>query len=135
MSVIIPVICSNTNVEPTTTNVPPLSVNYATADGTAIGGIHYTPVSGTLLYSNGMATNYFVVPLINNGIIDSNRTFSVSLSSPTPPGQVISPGTQLVTIVERISLVSTSQVRPIRYSEMGAYRPTSLSIAWASPTP
>ena len=92
-SVFIPVICSNTNV-------PLVSVNYATADGTAVANTHYIPVSGTLSFSNGVTTNYFVVPLINNGIIDSNRTFTVSLSNPTPPGQVVAPGTQTVTILE-----------------------------------
>jgi uncharacterized delta-60 repeat protein len=91
--VVIPVICSDTNVAL-------VSVNYSTADGTAVANTHYIPVSGTLSFSNGVTTNYFVVPLINNGIIDSNRTFTVSLSNPTPPGQVVAPGTQTVTIVE-----------------------------------
>jgi len=77
-----------------------MSVDYATADGSALANVHYIPVTGTLTFSNGMATNYFVVPIINNGIIESNRTFTVNLSNPTPPGQVISPGTLAVTIVE-----------------------------------
>ena len=90
---IIPVVCSNTNVEP-------VSVNYSTADGSAIANINYLPVSGTLTFTNGQATNYFVVPIINNGIIDTNRYFTVKLSNPTPPGQLIAPSTQTVTIIE-----------------------------------
>ena len=90
---IIPVVCSNTNVEP-------VSVNYSTANGSAVAGINYTPVNGTLTFSNGVATNYFVVPIINNGIIDTSRSFTVKLSNPTPPGQLVAPSTQTVTIVE-----------------------------------
>ena len=91
--IIIPVITSNTNVEP-------YSVNYATADGTAQSGIHYGAQSGTLSFSNGIVTNLITVPIINNGIIDTNRTFSVSLSGATAPGQVVTPGTETVTIIE-----------------------------------
>jgi uncharacterized delta-60 repeat protein len=92
-SATIMVVCSNTNVEP-------VSVDYSTADGSAQANIHYVPVSGTLTFSNGVATNMFVVPIINNGIIDSNRSFTVNLSNPTVPGQVVSPGTLTVTITE-----------------------------------
>jgi uncharacterized delta-60 repeat protein len=92
-SATIMVVCSNTNVEP-------VSVDYSTADGSAQANVHYVPVSGTLTFSNGVATNMFVVPIINNGIIDSNRSFTVSLSNPTAPGQVVSPGTLTVTITE-----------------------------------
>jgi uncharacterized delta-60 repeat protein len=90
---IIPVVCSNTNVEP-------VSVNYSTANGSAVAGVNYTAVNGTLTFSNGVATNYFVVPIINNGIIDTSRSFTVKLSNPTPPGQLVAPSTQTVTIVE-----------------------------------
>jgi hypothetical protein len=97
----IPVITSNTNVEP-------YSVNYATADGTAQANIHYTPVAGTLTFSNGVATNYFYVPILNNGIIDTNRYFTVQLSGATAPAQVVSPSVQTVTIVEAQSGFSFS---------------------------
>ncbi len=99
--IIIPVVTSNTNVEP-------YSVNYATADGTAQSGVHYGAVSGTLSFSNGIVTNLITVPILNNGIIDTNRTFSVSLSGATAPGQVVSPGTETVTIIEAQSGFSFS---------------------------
>jgi uncharacterized delta-60 repeat protein len=90
---IIPVICSNTNVEP-------VSVNYFTANGSAVAGVNYTAAAGTLTFTNGQATNYFIVPIINNGIVDTNRSFTVNLSNPTPPGLLVAPSTQTVTIVE-----------------------------------
>jgi uncharacterized delta-60 repeat protein len=92
-SALITVYCSNTNVEP-------VSVNYSTADGSAVANVHYVPTSGTLTFSNGVATNFFAVPIISNGIIETNRSFTVNLSNPTPPGQLIPPSSQTVTIVE-----------------------------------
>jgi uncharacterized delta-60 repeat protein len=100
-SALITVVCSNPSVEPVaSSNTIPLSVHYATANGTALSGIHYTAVSGTLVFTNGIGTNTFTVPILNNGIIDGNHYFSVNLSNPTPPGQLVAPSTQIVTIVD-----------------------------------
>ena len=107
---VITVVCSNPSVEPpVASNTVPLSVNYATADGSALAGIHYTATSGTLVFTNGIGTNTFTVPILINGIIDSNRTFSVNLSNPTPPGQLVAPSSQTVTIVEANNGFSLSQ--------------------------
>ncbi|MEI6197959.1 MAG: Calx-beta domain-containing protein, partial [Verrucomicrobiota bacterium] len=68
---VITVVCSNPSVEPpVASNTVPLSVNYATADGSALAGIHYTATSGTLVFTNGIGTNTFTVPILINGIID-----------------------------------------------------------------
>jgi uncharacterized delta-60 repeat protein len=103
---VITVVCSNPSVEPVlvNTNVVPLSVNYSTADGTgtngALAGTDYTPVSGTLVFTNGIGTNTFNVPILNNSLVNGNRNFTVSLSHPTAPGQLVPPSTQTVTIVD-----------------------------------
>jgi uncharacterized delta-60 repeat protein len=99
---VITVICSNPRVEPvvTSTNVVPLQVNYSTADGSALAGVDYQAVNGTLVFTNGNGTNTFVVPIINNGFVTGNKTFTVSLSKPTAPGQLVPPSTQTVTITE-----------------------------------
>ncbi|HXI72013.1 MAG TPA: Calx-beta domain-containing protein [Verrucomicrobiae bacterium] len=98
---VITVVCSNPSVEPVVaSNTIPLSVNYSTTNGTALAGVHYIGVTGKLVFTNGIGTNYFVVPLINNGSVDGNRTFTVNLSNPTAPGQLMTPSVQTVTIVE-----------------------------------
>jgi len=105
-SVLITVICTNTAVEPVivySNGVPvtiPLSVQYTTTNGTATAGIDYIAVTGTLVFTNGIGTNTFSVPIINSGSVTGNRTFTVSLSNPTPPGQVIAPSNQVVTIID-----------------------------------
>ena len=64
--------------------------------------------SGTLVFTNGIGTNTFTVPIINNGLVTGNHTFTVSLSNPTPPGQVVSPSNQVVTIIDSNSGLSFS---------------------------
>ena len=60
-------------------------------------------MSGTLVFTNGIGTNTFNVPIINNSQVNGNRTFTVQLSSPTPPGQLVSPSVQTVTIIDNNS--------------------------------
>ncbi len=61
------------------------TVQYATSNGTAIAGQHYTAVSGVITYtsSSSSLTQIFTVPIINNGASDGNRTVILSLSNPT----------------------------------------------------
>ena len=88
----VPVMCSNTNVEP-------LTVNYTTVNGTALAGTDYTAMSGTLAFTNGAFYNYFYVPILLNNSVQSNRTFTMVLSSPTGAGVLVQPWTETVTIV------------------------------------
>ncbi len=100
--VTISVVCSNPRVEPPilSSNSVPLSVHYYSVDGTAHAGQDYLAVSGTLVFTNGTITNTFTVPIINNGLISGNRAFSLVLTNPTAPGQVIAPSTETITIAD-----------------------------------
>ncbi len=106
----IPVVCTNTAVEPVlvNTNVIPMSVHYATADGTALAGQDYQATSGTLYFTNGIGTNFIAVPIINNSRVVGNLNFTVSLMSPTVPAQLVPPSEQTVTIVDHNSGLSFS---------------------------
>jgi len=114
-SLVVAVVCSNPGVEPAivySNGVPvtiPLSVHYSTADGTALAGLDYTATSGVLVFTNGIATNTFTVPIINNSLVMGDRTFSLSLSAPTPPGQLAYPSNQVVTIIDNNSGLSFSR--------------------------
>jgi len=89
-------------------NTVPLSVQYFTVDGTAVSGQDYTPVSGTLIFTNGLGTNTIFVPIINNSLITGSRTFTVSLTNATAPGKITSPSNQVVTIIDSNSGLSFS---------------------------
>jgi hypothetical protein len=57
-------------------------VSYATANGTAIGGTHYAPASGTLTFAPGEVSRTFTVASIDNTVVDGDRTVSLRLSNP-----------------------------------------------------
>jgi hypothetical protein len=105
---VITVVCSNPALETTNTNSVPLSVNYFTSDGTAVAGVDYTAASGTLFFTNGLATNTFIVPIINSSQITGSRAFTVSLTNATAPGRITSPSNQVVTIMDSNSGLSFS---------------------------
>jgi len=60
-----------------------VSVDYATADGTAINGLKYTAVSGTLAFGAGETSKAIVVTILNEGFVEGVQTFTVSLSNLT----------------------------------------------------
>ncbi len=60
-----------------------VSVDYATADGTAINGVNYTAVAGTLAFDAGETNQTTVVPILNDSFTDGTKTFQVILSNPT----------------------------------------------------
>jgi hypothetical protein len=61
----------------------PASVDYASADGTALAGTDYTAVAGTLDWADGDTTaKTIAVPLLNAPIAGAGRTLTVALSAP-----------------------------------------------------
>jgi uncharacterized delta-60 repeat protein len=98
---VITVICTNPAVEPVVnSNTVPLSVQFATSDGSALNGLDYIKTNGTLVFTNGNGTNTFTVPILNGGTVTGDRTFNISLGNPTPPGQLVAPSNLSVTIVD-----------------------------------
>ncbi len=76
-----------------------VSVDCATSDGTAVGGVDYTTTTSTLAWADGdSADKSFTVPIIDRHIYDgSMKTFSIVLSAPTG-GAVLGANTITVTI-------------------------------------
>lgn len=64
---------------------PPISVDYATQDGSATAGTDYTTVSGTLEFSPGQSSDdYITVPILDDGNDEDagSQSFYVVLSNP-----------------------------------------------------
>ena len=59
-----------------------VTVAYATANGTAVAGQDYTAKSGTLTFSPLMTVQTVTVPILGDGVTESNETFTLNLSSP-----------------------------------------------------
>lgn len=69
-------------VTSTTASSLPLTVNYATADGTAVAGTNYTATSGTLTFAPGVTTETIRVPILDSGSQTTPLTFTLTLSNP-----------------------------------------------------
>lgn len=59
-----------------------VSVDFATADGTAQGGSDYTPLTGTLSFSPGTTTQTLAVAVNGDLSFEADETFSVQLANP-----------------------------------------------------
>jgi hypothetical protein len=76
----------------------PVSVNFATANGTAIAGVDYSAASGTLSWADADGTaKPITITLLNNPAANTSRTFSVNLSNPVN-GSLGTPTTATVTL-------------------------------------
>jgi hypothetical protein len=58
----------------------PVTVNYATADGTALATSDYAGASGTLTFVPGTTTQQIAVAVVGNVVTEPTEIFSVSLS-------------------------------------------------------
>jgi Ca2+-binding RTX toxin-like protein len=59
-----------------------ITVQYATANGTAIAGSDYTSTSGTLTFNPGVTSQVINIPILNDSINEANETFTLNLASP-----------------------------------------------------
>ncbi|HTV43634.1 MAG TPA: Calx-beta domain-containing protein [Candidatus Sulfotelmatobacter sp.] len=106
--VLLPVICINPSNEPPilNSNSIPLSVNFATMDGTGISNIDYVATNGVLVFTNGMVTNTISVQILNNNLISGQRTFSVYLFNPQPTtntanvAKLVQPTNEVITVID-----------------------------------
>jgi uncharacterized delta-60 repeat protein len=100
-NLLIDVVNSNPGAEPQvfTTNDIPTSVYYYTTNLTATTN-DYTPVSGMLVFTNGIATNTISIPILYNAALEGDRSFGLVLVKPTANAVISSPSNEVVTITE-----------------------------------
>jgi len=78
-----------------------ISIDFDTADGTAIAGTDYTANSGTLNWADqDGAAQTIVVTILDNTTVEGSRDFDVLLSNPQGGVTVGSPDTAVVTILD-----------------------------------
>jgi hypothetical protein len=58
------------------------TINYATSNGSAQQPSDYTSTSGSLQFAPGDSVKTFIVPIINDELVEGNETINVALSSP-----------------------------------------------------
>ncbi len=72
------------------------AVNWATVNGTAIGGSDFVANSGVLTFAAGVTTGSIMVTLVNDTVYEVTESFTVTLSSPS--GLVLADGSGSATI-------------------------------------
>ncbi|HYW69453.1 MAG TPA: Calx-beta domain-containing protein [Pyrinomonadaceae bacterium] len=86
-----------------------VTVDYATADGTAKAGSDYTSVKGTLIWANGdTSPKTFGVPIADDSINEPNETINLSLSNPLGGASLGNQATALLTIADNDPVPSIS---------------------------
>src|SRR5262249_43552263 len=60
----------------------PVTVSYATTDGTAVAGSDYVAASGTLTFAPGQTNRTILVDTLNDSVAESAESFTLTLSSP-----------------------------------------------------
>ncbi|NJP08793.1 MAG: hypothetical protein HC866_04335 [Leptolyngbyaceae cyanobacterium RU_5_1] len=75
-----------------TSSTQTVTVNYATADGTATVGSDYTAASGTLTFNPGETRKTIAVPIMGDLISENTETLFVNLNAPTNATLVIAQG-------------------------------------------
>jgi uncharacterized repeat protein (TIGR01451 family) len=63
-------------------NLGTVTVNYRTVDNTGLAGTNYVTTAGTLTFLSGVTSQTFVVPLIDDGVVNGNTLIGLALSSP-----------------------------------------------------
>ncbi len=78
-----------------------VSVNYATADSTALAGTDYTATNGTVTFAAGETSKTIAVEILNDNLNELNKTFEITLNTPT--NATISDNTAIVTITDTLT--------------------------------
>ena len=98
----------------TPTGAAPVTVQYATADGTgskgAFAGTDYTAKSGTLTFSPGQSTQTITIAITPYSGVQPNKSFQVVLSNPV--GATLANSTATLTILNDNARVTLPPINP-----------------------
>ncbi len=97
-----------------------ISVNYATADGTAVAGTDYMQTSGTLVFPAGVTSETVNVPIATVATAGPTKTFTVNLSSAS--GATINRGQGTGSILNSMTkffVVDSGTVKTYEYGSGG----------------
>lgn len=75
-----------------------VTVQYATADGSAVAGSDYAAASGTLTLADGQTSAGFIVNITDDNDYEGDENFTVVLSNPGGGASLGAPGNATVTI-------------------------------------
>ena len=87
-----------------------ITVDYATADGTANATNDYVTTTGTLTFNPGDTSKTISVTIVQDAIDETDETFTISLSNPTNSAISVATGTVTITDDEGTPTLSIADV-------------------------
>jgi len=106
-----------------TASLVPVTVAYATANGTATAGSDYTATSGTLTFAANETSKDITINLLNDSNNELDETFSLSLSAPTD-ATLGSPSSVTTTITDTLVVsVDTTLATGIENLQLAGDKP------------
>jgi hypothetical protein len=80
--------------------VGPITVDYATSDGTAKAGLDYVTTSGTLSFPEGSFSRTITIPILDDQFMEGAEQFSISLTKPSGEVDLGTPSNATITIAD-----------------------------------
>jgi hypothetical protein len=78
----------------------PVTVNYSTANGTAVAGTDYTAAGGTLSFDDSETSKTFAVTILDDAVSEPDKTVNLALSSPGGGASLGAFSSAVLTIVD-----------------------------------
>ena len=105
--------------------VGPITVKYATEDGTAKAGEDYTAVSGTLNFPEGTFQQTITIPILNDQLREVPEQFSIKLSEPTGEVDLANPSVAVINIQdnEPVLITEANSDRAITFNAISFVAP------------
>ena len=104
----------------------PVSVDYATSNGTAVAGTDYTAASGTLTVAPGETSKTVTVTIIDDVHDEGTETFTLTLSDPSPA--------KTASIADATATGSISNADPLQQEWLARFGRAAASDAIAAVT-
>jgi subtilisin-like proprotein convertase family protein len=110
-------------------NSNPVTVKYATADGTANAGSDYTAASGTLTFAPGVTSQQITVNVTGDTIVEPDETFFVNLTNASSNATInTAQGTGTITNDD-----TAAQLPTISINDVIAHEGTSADLSITKP--
>jgi hypothetical protein len=93
----------------------PVTVNYATSNGTAAGGVDYVGTYGALTFAPGETSKTVDVLVAGDTINELNETFNLTLN--TPVSAILADATGVATIVDNSDPIPTLSIADVAITE------------------
>ena len=114
-----------------TASAKTVTVDWATADDSAIQPSDYTATSGTLTFAAGDTTGSILVPVSGDGIAELDESFLVSLSAPSNAGLADAEGVGTIVDDELLPVIDIDE--PTVAEGQSGTAPVSFSVTLSHP--